>query len=239
MDYIEEITGTPPTLDETVEEDTSSEQDESIETSAEQVEDIEQAEESTPDVDDTKAELAALKSELEKAEGRMIEKDRYINELRTQNNKKEKEEVVADEESPEFWDDPQKVVESTQQQVRELQAKIDENMFASRNPDYYDIVNIDDVNKAISVDKEFADQMNSSSNVFETAYTYLKTKQAETASVEAGNLEALREQIKEEVMAELNVKPKKDIPQSVSGIGSANGTTSEAPSDGFAAMFES
>ena len=239
MDYIEQMTDTPPTLDENTatEQDTSTE-DVSIDTSADNAENP--AEEATPtetpepQEDDSTAKIAKLQSELDKANGRMSEKDRYINELRNQ-----KPEVVPETESAEasgdFWDDPEAKYNEQQSKLDQLQFQLAEQNFARTKSDYFEVVNVDEVNKAIALDPEFASEFNSSENKFETAYTHLK-KQTETQSTSEA---ALRAEIKAELEAELNIKPKKTIPKSVSNVGNTNSNKSEAPDDGFSAVFGS
>ena len=239
MDYIEEIMDTPPATDEVQETEVTSEQDESIEASTEEVETAEETtlEEETPQKDETEAKIAELQAELAKAEGRMSEKDRYINELRNQNSKKKDEPAEETKEDEGFWDDPEAVVSKTQQTVQQLQFELAETKFATKNPDYYDIVNVDAVNLAMAQDKDFADRFSETSDKIGTAYTYLKEKSLKQAEESQLSAKELKEQMRAEILAELKVKPKKEVPASVSGIGHSHSSKSDVPDDGFSAMF--
>ena len=225
----------PTEQTENVEND-SLKEDDSIEASAEKAETETEVEvENTEAEVDTESELATLKVELEKAEARMKDKDKFINDLMNQNKKSDKQEEDQEvEQSTDFWDDPENYVKNTEQQIAGLQAQIAEQAFASANPDYYKIVNVDSVNAAMSVDPDFADEFANSGNQFETAYTYLKQQNEVANSYES----ELRAKIEEEVKAKYNVKQKKDIPKSVNNVGSVSGSTaSSAPSDGFSDVY--
>lgn len=240
MDFIDEMTDTPPEMDENqeTEQDTSHE-DVSIDTSAENAEqpdDEPTQTEDKPQDDGLESKITALQAELDKAEGRMSEKDRYINELRNQTSKPD--ESFNEEDSSEvtdFWDDPEALYKAQDAKLEQLQFQLAEQSYARGKTDYFDVVNSADVSAAMAKDSNFANEFNSSDNKFETAYTYLKKQ---TESVVSSQAE-LREQIKAEVMAELNVKPSKKAPKSVSSIGNGHANTSEAPSDGFSDVFGS
>jgi hypothetical protein len=241
MDYINEMTDNLPENDSQEETEQTSNTDESIEASTEEVEKVEETTQVEPEVqvDETETKIAELTEKLAKAEGRMSEKDRYINELRNQNNKADKKEETESKTEAEdgFWDDPEKNFGDVKQTVEALQFELAETRYASQNPDYYDFVNLDAVQKAAAEDKDFANDFDTASNKFDVAYTYLKNKSEEIAKSETLSREELKAQLTEEIKAELNVKPKKKAPQSVSGVGHAGTTGNEAPSDGFASVF--
>lgn len=238
MDFIEELTGTPPELsDESTEtEQPTSQEDESIETSAEAetVEEPTETEEE-PQEDGTEAKLAELQAQLEKAEQRMRDKDKYINEL--QRNKADEArddfEESHDDVDVDFWDDPETAYKLQNQKLEQLQFQLAEQTYARKHPDYYDVVKLDEVNAAMAKDADFANEFNSSANKFETAYTYLK-KQADVATKSQADL---REQIKAELMAEMNIKPKKEVPKSISTVGNGSPAKQEVPDDGFSNVF--
>ena len=226
MDFIDEITDVPPKLDEQTEETI---EDESIDLSTENVDTEEEPTQTEETQDDgTDSKIAELQAELDMAKNRMSDKDKYINELRNNNTKSEVTSEDTTEEDGGFWEDPES-------KFKELQFELAETRFASTRPDYYDVVNINEVNSAIAKDPEFANEFNSTANKFETAYKYLKQQQENIQ----GNEATMRAQMKEEIMAELNIKPKKEIPKSVNNIGNSNGGESTASSDGFSDVFGS
>lgn len=186
MDYIDKLTDNLPNNDSQEIDEQTSDQDESIEASTEEVETTDdgttQVEETQ--VDETETKIAELTAKLEKAEGRMSDKDRYISQLQNEASKSKevKEEPKSETEAEDgFWDDPEKNFGDVKQTVQELQFELAETRYASRNPDYYDVVNVDAVQIAAAEDKDFANDFNTATNKFEVAYTYLKKKSEETA----------------------------------------------------------
>lgn len=232
-DYINEIMGDsePEESTETLEE--SNEEVDSTESQDEHVD-------SEPEVQNTSdTEQTDLEKQIEVMQKRINDKDDFINVLREQAQSKDtkKEPEVEAENEEGFWDDPEAAHAQTKQTVQELQFQLAETRFATKNPDYYDVVSVEAVNSAAASDADFAKEFNESDNRIEVAYTYLKDKSSKLAEASELTTKELEAKIRADIMAELKVKPKKEAPSSVSNVGHSDGGKSQVPDDGFEAMF--
>lgn len=195
---------------------------------------------------DTK-ELEVMREEMELYKKRIADKDKYINELREQSKQVEETKKVDTQEDSEvededFWSNPEKTVQELREQLaqqkesaRIQQMQMQEIHYANTVDDYWSTVNGEQLKEAVSTDSEFAERFNSSNEPYKVAYEYLK----EQSKVKATKADAYREQIRQEILKEMNVKEKKEVPPSVNIGSKSGGTVSKADDDGFAAIFGS
>ena len=179
-----------------------------------------------------------LKKQIDGLEKRISDKDEYINLLREQSKAQEAEtSTVEDDTSTDFWDDPEKIVQDMKETMRIQQMQIQETVYANTVEDYWKTVNPEALKSAVATDTEFANTFNSSNEPFKVAYEYL-SKQTQAKKAET---ETLRESIKAELLKEMGMdKPKKEaIPNMGSMGGNTDTKKSNAPDDGFAAVFNS
>ena len=178
-----------------------------------------------------------LKKQIEGLEKRISDKDEYINLLREQSKSKEAESSTeeVDTQDTDFWDDPEAIVKNMQETIRIQQMQIQETVYANTVENYWKTVNPEALKTAVATDPEFQKDFNSSSEPYRTAYEYLSNKSKAKQSEE----QTLREQIKAELLKELGVKEKTkgDSMPNMGSLGGSNGSKSEAPDDGFAAVF--
>lgn len=185
------------------------------------------------------SELASLKEQIAGMEKRIADKDDFINELREQVKAKEEakvEENTPEEEEDDFWDNPEEKYKNLQKQLKVQQLQIQEGYYAQTVDGYFKTVNPDALKEAVSTDSEFAKEFNSSSEPYRVAYEYL-SKKTEAKTTEQAKL---REEIKQELLKEMNVKGKKEIPPNINNSGSSNSSTeSDDGMTGFASFFGS
>ena len=118
--------------------------------------------------------------------------------------------------------------------MRIQQLQIQEGYYAQTVDGYFKTVNTESVKEAVSKDKEFAKEFNSSREPYRVAYEYLK-KQTEAKTSEQAKL---REEIRQELLKEMNVKGKKEIPPNI-GSGSTSSPNTSDGISGFAEFFGS
>lgn len=199
--------------------------------------DVKGSESETPVVEDTK--MTELDEKIALLEKRIADKDKYINELREMSKQREQEEQKVDinesanEEESSFWDDPEKIVSNLQETIRVQQLQIQETVYANTVKDYWQTVNPDALKEAVATDAEFAKDFNTSAEPYKTAYEYLTKKGTEKKASE----DALREQIRKELLEEMGKKEVKEVPPTIGSGGSNSTPKSKAPSDGFSAVF--
>lgn len=177
-----------------------------------------------------------LQKQIDGLEKRLADKDEYINLQREQlKTKDEPSKEVEVDTSTDFWDNPEKIVQDIQAQQTQTRREMQEMVVANRHSDYLDLVTIKTVEVALAADKDFADEFNKSSNVFETAYKYLSEKN----TADKAKTTSLRDEVKAELLKEMGLdKPKKVGVPNMGKLG-GNSTTdkSNASDDGFAAVF--
>lgn len=193
----------------------------------------------TEDSSEILSKLKELENFKEVTEKRLTDKDKYINELREQLNGTKKEEV-EESEGEDFWDNPEgyikKIMDTNsnlEEQLRISNLRIDEQAYARDKPEYYDIVNQKVLTEEFAKDSDFAERFMSSDKPYEVAYQHM-TKAKETKK---SSENALREQIKKELLKEMGVKEQKKAPVNINSMGSSSGSTNQAPVDGFASVF--
>ena len=178
-----------------------------------------------------------LKKQIDGLEKRISDKDEYINLLREQSKAQEADTSteVGDTQSDDFWDDPEAIVKNMQETIRVQQMQIQETVYANTVDNYWKTVNPEALKTAVATDTEFQKEFNSSSDPYRVAYEYL-SKQTETKAKESSTL---REQIKAELIKDMGIKeaPKKKTMPNMGSLGGSNGTKTDAPDDGFAAVF--
>jgi hypothetical protein len=259
LDYIEQLGMGEPKADETTEltsETNTTEETDSV-TPQDMLTDSEERT-SEPQTDTTDSvdentvspELLDLKKQIEGMEKRLADKDTYIDELREASKLREESKqkdtldnnTDTDNEGVEedFWDDPvayvNKMKEEFARQSHVQQMQINETIYANTVEDYWGTVNQDNLLKAIKADDSFAEKFNSSKEPYKLAYEYLTEKKTASAKSE----EALREQIRKEVLAEIGKSPsekKKTVPSTTNMGGNSGDGKSNAPEDGFMAVF--
>ena len=177
-----------------------------------------------------------LQKQIDGLEKRLADKDEYIKLQREQlKTKDEPSKEVEVDTSTDFWDNPEKIVQDIQAQQTQTRREMQEMVVANRHSDYLDLVTIKTVEVALAADKDFADEFNKSSNVFETAYKYLSEKN----TADKAKTTSLRDEVKAELLKEMGLdKPKKVGVPNMGKLG-GNSTTdkSNASDDGFAAVF--
>lgn len=182
-------------------------------------------------------EMAELKKMIEGMEKRIADKDEYIEKLREESKSKESKEVqeeeVVDEEDS-FWEDPVGKYKELQKTIQMQQMQIQETIYANTVEGYWDTVNQDALKEAVATDTEFANKFRSSKEPYKMAYEYLSAKTKEKTKSQ----EALKEQIRKELLAEMNVKQKKEtVPSTANLGGKSDGSKNNATEDGFASVF--
>ena len=242
LDYIEQLGMGEPTTEEntesleTIEENQDSPNQDFVQEPTEQTVDTNEVQEDTEPT-----ELAKIKEQMEVMQKRIDDKEKYIQELREQSKQKEVTESDEDngvDSEEEFWEDPvayvKKMKEEFSRQTQIQQMQIQETVYANTVEGYWDTVNQDALKKAVATDTEFAEKFNKSSEPYRTAYEYLTAKKTEKTKSE----QSLREQIKKELMEEMNIKPKKDtIPSTASMTSKSGGSLKDVPDDGFMSVF--
>ena len=193
--------------------------------------------ESVANVDTVPDVSMELQKQIEGLEKRIADKDDYINLLREQGNHTEADAVEAESDtSTDFWDDPEKIVQDMRANQETQQRRIDEMLYARSVDDYWDTVTEEAFTQAMAADKAFVDEINSSSNVYDTAYKYFTKKK----STEEASVSTLREEIKAELLKEMGMdKPKKEGLPNIGKMGGSNPKHGEsnANDDGFASVF--
>lgn len=183
---------------------------------------------------------------------RLRDKDRHINEQRREidtlkkqveelisksNNQKVTEEVSQDN-STNFWDDPEGNFAKIREEVKITNLRLDENAYASSRPDYWDTVNEKSILDAFKEDATFENQFRSSAKPYEIAYEYLKSKNETKQQTIARQKEELETEIRNKILAEYGLDKKaKEVPPSIANVGSSNSKSSSQVADGFTAVF--
>lgn len=246
LDYIEEL---GVGVEDTPSEEAVDTEPKAVEEPTQETEDLtlDSSEEESQAQEDTEpTELEKLRLEYEQSikdrevmQKRLDDSQEYINKLREESKAREesaeKTEEVNDDD--EYWDDPvaytKKLKEEFEQKFRVQQLQIAETHFANTVEDYWKTVNPDALKEAVATDGKFAEEFNSSHEPYKTAYEYLSQKNKAKAESES----TLREQIRQELLAEMGAKKPKEAPPSVPTGASSNATKSNAPDDGFASVF--
>lgn len=186
--------------------------------------------------DDKKSEEVDKIALLEK---RIADKDKYINELREQSKqaelKKQNDTHEEDVDEEDFWTDPDKTIKELKQTMKIQQMQIQETVYANTVEDYWKTVNPTVLQEAVALDKEFAQEFNKSNQPYRTAYEYLKQRAEKKTTSE----KSLRDEIRAELMKELNVKTKKEVPPNLNNSGGKTSRGNDAATDGFSSVFGS
>ena len=181
-----------------------------------------------------------IQAELEKANKRISDKDRYINELKQgKQEEKEKEVLEVEQEETTFWDDPEGNFKKIAEQLRIANLRIDEQAYASDKPDYWKVVNGESIQEAFKDDTSFMNDFQRSNKPYELAYEYLKSRTETKVQTETRTREQMKEELRKELLKEMGVKNDKEVPPSINNIGSNNSTRKNVIEDGFAAVFGS
>lgn len=183
--------------------------------------------------DDYKAKLDELVLELEKAQKRISDKDKYINELRNSN----KNESSKEENNDDFWSNPEGTVDTLKKELTNIRNELAETRYANTKPDYWDYVNSNDVQEALTTDTEFSSKLQEASNPYEFAYNYFKAKRESIKATESASIEALKAKLREELLEEMKAGPKKETVPSIKNIGNSNSRFNDNIDDGFSAVF--
>ena len=188
--------------------------------------------------------LQSLQKQIEGMEKRLADKDDYINQLREASKQKEAEQQGGTEEVAEedFWDNPEGKIKKLEEllnkqaeQSRIQQLQIQETVYANTVENYWKTVNPDALKEAVATDADFAEEFNKSSEPYKTAYEYLKNR----ANAKEKETMSLREQIKQELLKEMGVKEKREVPPNINGGGKSSSSKPIQPDDGFASVFGS
>lgn len=189
------------------------------------------------------SEMDNLKKQIEGMEKRIADKDDFISELRSKSKDVEevKEEVDTIEEE-DFWDNPEAKYKQLQEQIEEnagkmrvQQLQIQEGYYAQTVDGYFKTVNSDLLKEAVSTDEVFAKEFNSSEEPYRVAYEYLTKKE----TIKTTEQTKLREEIRADLLKEMNVKESREVPPNIykNGSGNSSSTNTDVPSDGFASIF--
>lgn len=195
------------------------------------------------DTETSEDKMTALKAELEKANKRISDKDKYINELRQGNTgKAETEKIVGDDSASEddFWEDPEGNYKTLLKQLQMANLRIDENAYAMKHTDYFDIVNGESIQDAFNTNPEFKEEFNNSPQPYETAYTFLKANLETEQLNNKQQKEQLESEIRDKVLAELGIDkdtPKKQVPPNMRSLGSTSTSKKDVAEDGFTSVF--
>lgn len=194
------------------------------------------------DTEPSDDETTALKAELEKANKRISDKDKYINELRQAKPEKEEKMVGDDETSSgdDFWEDPEGNYKTLLSQLQMANLRIDENAYAMKNADYFDVVNAESIQGAFQTNPEFMEEFNTSSRPYEAAYKFLKANLETRELNDKQQKDQLESEIRDKVLSELGIDkdtPKKQIPPSMRSLGSSSTTKEGGSDDGFTSVF--
>jgi len=190
------------------------------------------------DMEKVQEQMEAQNKQMEVMQKRLDDSQDYIKTLK-EGVKDEPTTIenVVEEEEVDFWDNPEGNFKELQEELKSLRqeivqkAEVDnattvEQAYAKTVDGYYDTVNLAKVEAAAKLDTEFANSMKETSNPYKTAYDYLK-----------GQDTKLRDEIKAELLKEMNVKSTKEVPPNIGGNGSSNSSSKKAPADGFAQLF--
>ena len=205
-------------------------------------EEAEETDTAKADTEPSEDEITALKAELEKANKRISDKDKYINELR-QAKPEKAEKMVGDDavaSEDDFWEDPEANYKALLNQLQMANLRIDENAYAMKNADYFDVVNAESIQDAFQTNPEFMEEFNNSPRPYETAYTFLKANLETKQLNDKQQKEQLESEIRDKVLSELGIDkdtPKKQIPPNMRSLGSASTNKKGASEDGFTSVF--
>lgn len=180
--------------------------------------------------------MEKLVAELDKANKRISDKDRYINELKQSKQEVKEDKVLTDEST--FWDDPEGNFKKLNEQLRIANLRIDESAYASDKPDYWKTVNGQAIQDAFKEDATFMQEFQTSDKPYEVAYEYLKSRNETKAQTETRQREQLKEELRKELLKEIGIKDKKEVPPSINNVGSGS-SKSTVPEDGFMSVFGS
>lgn len=235
LDFIDSIGVDTSTEEDNTEVESKSVEEESKEDFVQDAEDA-TSETETPEATEP-SELDSLREQIAGMEKRIKDKDDFINELREQAKAKEeanKQEVDTPDDEDDFWENPEEKYKQLMQKIELQQLQIQEGYYAQTVEGYFDTVNPDALKEAVSVDAEFAKEFNSSKEPYKVAYEYLsKRKEAKLTEQQK-----LREEIKQELLKEMNVKEKKEVPPNINSSGSSNSSSeTDDGLSGFASYF--
>lgn len=197
--------------------------------------------------------LKAYELEIETYKKRISDKDKFINELQQNKNTQNQDGDDASTENIQtddielddsFWDDPEgkfkallNQMNSVKQEVATTNFRLDENMFARNVPDYYDVVNPQNIADMQQENPNFVTELQSQENKFQFAYDTLKGRVDSKRSAE----EKARQEIEAEVLKKYNIDPNKvqgkQVPPSINNLGSSGGNKAKVGTDGFAEVF--
>ena len=235
LSYIEELGIGEPSVE-------STESHEEKETNDSPEEDFVQEPETDSDTNETQEntesnELDELRKMIEGMEKRIADKDDYIEKLRNESKQEATKEVDEDkgvDEEDDFWEDPVKKYKELQKTIQIQQMQIQETIYANTVDGYWETVNQDALKEAVATDTEFAEKFNKSSEPYKTAYEYLTAKKQAKVQSE----QSLREQIKQELLKEMNIKSAKEtVPSTTSMTSKSGGSKRDVSEDGFASVF--
>lgn len=195
----------------------------------------------TADDIDYASEVEKLKAELDKANKRISDKDKYINELRNpkQEGNEEAKEELPQEPEEDFWDNPEGIVTNLKNEVLNLRNELAEQRYAATKSDYWEHVKSEEIKDALNNDATFADGLKDVANPYEYAYNYFKSKHESKAQAETATREELKKQLRAELMEEMKMGNKKETPPSMRNVGKSTGSSNTSNEDGFAAVFGS
>ena len=179
-----------------------------------------------------------IQAELEKANKRISDKDRYINELKQGKQEDKSKEVLTEEkEESTFWDDPEGNFKKMSEQLRIANLRIDEQAYASDKSDYWKVVNGESIQEAFKEDNDFMNEFQRSNKPYELAYEYLKSKTETKVQTETRTREQMKEELRKELLKEMGVKDNREAPPSINSLGSNSSSKKPIVEDGFAAVF--
>lgn len=240
LDFIKELgIGVEPEADtETATNNTEEESDKDLSLEPEEKPSETEVEENTElsDMSKIQEQMLEQSKQMEMMQKRLNDSQDYIKTLKeTAVEEPVEEKTVVEEED--FWDNPEGNFKNLQEEIKSLRqeilqkAEIDnattvEEAYAKTVDGYYDTVNLAKVEAAAKLSPEFANSMKETSNPYKTAYDYLK-----------GQDTKLRDEIKAELLKEMNVKSTKEVPPNIGSNGSSNSSSKKAPADGFAQLF--
>ena len=188
------------------------------------------------DTETLEEKITKIQADLEKANKRISDKDRYINELKQGKQEDKKDNVLEAEEST-FWDDPEGNFKKMNEQLRIANLRIDEQAYASDKSDYWKVVNGESIQEAFKEDGTFMEEFQRSNKPYELAYEYLKSKTETKVQTETRTREQMKEELRKELLKEMGVKDNREAPPSINSLGSNSSSKKPIVEDGFAAVF--
>jgi len=241
--YIDEIGAGSPEVGDTEAETNNQEESQEALNSESEVSTSDNTDANTEGKGELNSLVDSYKSQIDGMEKRIADKDEYITQLREASKQKEVEEQQVDtnDEDGDFWDDPDKTIQTLKDQLAEnnkvmqmQQLETNEIRYAGTVKDYWQTVNPDTLKEAVSMDNEFAEKFGQSKEPYKTAYEYLITKSKEKVTSD----EAFKDKIIQDYLAKNGItKEKKEVPPNINNGGKSSSSVKTASSDGFASIF--